>query len=198
MGKVFFYMTVSVDGFVAGPADDVDRLFRWYFSGDTEIPIAGSPTLEGLKGKCRDPARREPDGRGDGHRSPELRHRTGLGCNSPTSPCFVPPHSVPDDWAHEGSPFVFVTDGIQSAIGQAKRAAGQGDSTRHADSAPAGPQRRSGRRDPHRPRATASWPGRSPLRSPHDRADRSRDHSIRAGAGRHAPSLPSCAMIEPR
>ena len=45
MGKVFFYMTVSVDGFVAGPADEVDRLFRWYFSGDTEIPIPGSPTL---------------------------------------------------------------------------------------------------------------------------------------------------------
>ena len=45
MGKVFFYMTVSVDGFVAGPADEVDRLFRWYFSGDTEIAIPGSPTL---------------------------------------------------------------------------------------------------------------------------------------------------------
>ena len=45
MGKVVFYMTVSVDGFVAGPDDDVGRLFAWYFSGDVEIPIPGSPTL---------------------------------------------------------------------------------------------------------------------------------------------------------
>jgi dihydrofolate reductase len=47
------------------------------------------------------------------------------GGNPPTSPCFVLTHSVPDDWANEGSPFVFVTDGIESAIGQAKQAAGE-------------------------------------------------------------------------
>jgi hypothetical protein len=39
MGKVNFYMTVSLDGFIAGPNNEVDRLFRWYLSGDTEIPI---------------------------------------------------------------------------------------------------------------------------------------------------------------
>ena len=49
------------------------------------------------------------------------------GGNPPTSPCFVLTHSVPDDWAHEGSPFVFVTDGIGSAIRQAKQAAGEKD-----------------------------------------------------------------------
>ena len=40
MGKVVFSMTVSLDGFVVGPNDEVDRLLRWYFSGDT-------PLLEG-------------------------------------------------------------------------------------------------------------------------------------------------------
>ena len=48
MGKVTFNITVSLDGFVAGPNDDPenglgdggDRLFEWYFSGDTEIPIS--------------------------------------------------------------------------------------------------------------------------------------------------------------
>ena len=46
MGKVVFNMTMSLDGFVAGSndgpenglGDGGDRLFEWYFSGDTEIP----------------------------------------------------------------------------------------------------------------------------------------------------------------
>jgi hypothetical protein len=48
MGKVVFNMTVSLDGFVAGPNDNPenglgdggDALFNWYFSGDTEVPIS--------------------------------------------------------------------------------------------------------------------------------------------------------------
>jgi len=36
-------------------------------------------------------------------------------------------HHVPQDWVREGSPFVFVTDGVESAIRQAKEAAGDKD-----------------------------------------------------------------------
>jgi hypothetical protein len=32
MGTVVFHETVSVDGFVAGPNDEVDQLFRWYMT----------------------------------------------------------------------------------------------------------------------------------------------------------------------
>ena len=39
MGKVTFNMSVSLDGFVAGPNDEVDQLFGWYFSGEKEIPV---------------------------------------------------------------------------------------------------------------------------------------------------------------
>lgn len=55
MGKVVFNMTVSLDGFVAGPndgpenglGDGGDALFNWYFSGDTELSISeGTPTLK--------------------------------------------------------------------------------------------------------------------------------------------------------
>ena len=125
MGKVFFYMTVSVDGFVAGPADEVDRLFRWYFSGDTEIPIPGSPTLKVSKESAEIllDASRTGGAMVTGRRNFDIAQ--AWGGNPPTSPCFVLTHSVPDDWAHEGSPFVFVTDGIESAIGQAKEAAGE-------------------------------------------------------------------------
>ena len=48
MAKVVFNMTMSLDGFVAGPNDGPDNglgdggeaLFKWYSSGDTEIPIS--------------------------------------------------------------------------------------------------------------------------------------------------------------
>ena len=40
-------------------------------------------------------------------------------------PIFVLTHSVPDGWDYEGSPFTFVTDGVQSAVEQARAAAGE-------------------------------------------------------------------------
>ena len=47
MGKVAFNMTMSLDGFVAGPNDSPenglgdggDGLFTWYFSGETEVVL---------------------------------------------------------------------------------------------------------------------------------------------------------------
>jgi dihydrofolate reductase len=42
-------------------------------------------------------------------------------------PVFVLTHSVPPEWVHEGSPFTFVRDGLESAVAQAKAAAGDKD-----------------------------------------------------------------------
>ena len=127
MGKVVFYMTVSLDGFVAGPNDNVERLFRWYFSGDIEIPIPGSPTLRVSPESAE--VLLEASGTGGamvtGRRNFELAG--AWGGNPPTSPCFVLTHNVPDAWADDGSPFTFVTDGIESAVRQAREAAGDGD-----------------------------------------------------------------------
>jgi dihydrofolate reductase len=36
-------------------------------------------------------------------------------------------HIIPQQWVYEGSPFTFVTDGVESAIRQAKQAAGDKD-----------------------------------------------------------------------
>lgn len=127
MGRVIFYMTVSVDGFVAGPNDEVDRLFAWYFGGDVEIPIPGSPTLR-VSRESADvllDATRSGGAMVTGRRNFDLAR--GWGGDPPTSPCFVVTHSVPKEWVSEGSPFVFVTDGIESAIRQAKEAAGDKD-----------------------------------------------------------------------
>jgi dihydrofolate reductase len=40
-------------------------------------------------------------------------------------PIFVLTHTVPDGWDYEGSPFTFVTDGVDSAVEQAQEVAGE-------------------------------------------------------------------------
>ncbi|HEX8439845.1 MAG TPA: dihydrofolate reductase, partial [Archangium sp.] len=60
MAKVIAIMSMSLDGFVADPADGVGEVFDWYFnSGDVEINSGGSdpmtfkvsgPSAEHLRG----------------------------------------------------------------------------------------------------------------------------------------------------
>jgi dihydrofolate reductase len=38
MGKVFTHMTMSLDGFIADPNDQVGELFDWYEAGDLTVP----------------------------------------------------------------------------------------------------------------------------------------------------------------
>lgn len=126
MGKVIFNMSMSLDGFVAGPNDEVDRLFKWYFSGDTEVPFAGTDLVfklsrasaERLQGASTVvgaivTGRRNFDVAGAWGGSPPLGVRH-----------FVVTHNVPQEWAGEGSMFMFVTDGVESAVEKAKQAAG--------------------------------------------------------------------------
>src|SRR5262249_13380236 len=42
----------------------------------------------------------------------------------PDAPYFVVTHTIPQEWVKPGSPFTFVTDGVESAIEKAKRTAG--------------------------------------------------------------------------
>ncbi len=39
-------------------------------------------------------------------------------------PAFVVSHTISQEWVYEGSPFTFVTDGVESAVEQAKAVAG--------------------------------------------------------------------------
>ena len=127
MDKVVFSNTVSLDGFVTGPNDDVTRLFEWYFSGDTEISIPGSPVL---KVSPVSAARIEEEIRTvgamvTGRRTFDIAG--AWGGNPPSAPCFVVTHTVPQEWVKSGSPFTFVADGVEDAVRQAKRAAGDKD-----------------------------------------------------------------------
>ena len=133
MGKVIFNMTMSLDGFVAGPNDSPENglgdggegLFNWYFNGDTDVFISeGTPPLKVSKQSAElMKAAFGKLGAGIwGRRTFDIAH--GWGGNPPGSPAFIVTHNVPQEWVKEGSPFTFVTDGVESAIRQAKEVAG--------------------------------------------------------------------------
>ena len=136
MGKVVFNMTMSLDGFVAGPndgpgnglGDGGDVLFKWYFNGDTEIPISdGQMTLK-VSAQSAEILKEAFTTYGAGVWGRKTFDIAGAwGGHPPGSPCFILTHHVPQEWVKEGSPFIFVTDGIESAIRQAKQAAGDKD-----------------------------------------------------------------------
>jgi dihydrofolate reductase len=55
-------------------------------------------------------------------------HARGWGGRHPMRvPVFVVTHTVPREWIYKGSPFTFVTDGIESAVEQAQGVAGSKD-----------------------------------------------------------------------
>ena len=136
MGKVVFNMTVSLDGFVAGPNDGPDNglgdggdaLFNWYFSGDTEIILSeGTPVLNvsSQSAKLLKEAFEKYGAGVWGRKTFDIAH--AWGGHPPGTPCFIVTHTLPQEWNYEGSPFTFVTDGVESAIRQAKEAAGDKD-----------------------------------------------------------------------
>ncbi len=133
MGKVVFNMTMSLDGFVAGPNDNPenglgdggDSLFKWYFGGDTEIPISDGNMVLKVSSQSAEILKESFKTYGAGvwgRRTFDIAH--AWGGHPPGSPCFIVTHDIPQEWVYEGSPFTFVTDGVESAIRKAKKAAG--------------------------------------------------------------------------
>jgi dihydrofolate reductase len=136
MGKVTFDITMSLDGFVAGPNDGPDNglgdggdaLFNWYFSGDTELLISeGTPPLR-VSARSAEIIKEALDSYGSGVWGRRTFDIAGAwGGHPPGTPAFIVTHDVPQEWVYEGSPFTFVTDGVESAIRQAREAAGGRD-----------------------------------------------------------------------
>jgi dihydrofolate reductase len=136
MSKVVFNMTVSLDGFVAGPNDSPekglgdggDALFKWYFTGDTEIPISDGNMVLKVSPQSAEVLKKAFEHYGAGVWGKRTFDIAGAwGGYPPGSPALIVTHNVPQEWVYEGSPFIFVTDGVESAILQAKQAAGDKD-----------------------------------------------------------------------
>ena len=126
MSKVFALMSVSLDGFVADRNDGVAEVFDWYMnSGDVEIKVGGSdpmtfhvsqPSADYLRGTIS-----EIGAMISGRRT--FDKAEGWGGNHAWGPAFVLTHHIPDGWPRPNSTVHFVTDGIESAVNQAKAAA---------------------------------------------------------------------------
>ena len=126
MGNVITNLSMSLDGFIAGLDDDVRQVFAWYESGDTVFTMPGSERtfkVSRVSAAWLEASTAQVGAIVYGRKVFDLTK--GWGGHPPLGvPCFIVTHQVPDAWVYEGSPFTFVTDGIESAIEQAKAVAG--------------------------------------------------------------------------
>jgi dihydrofolate reductase len=126
MTKLIAIMSMSLDGFVADPDDGVAEVFDWYFaSGDVEVRTGGS---DPMTFRVSEPSAEHIRGLTSGLGAVLTGRRTfdvaqGWGGNHWWGPAFVLTHHVPDGWPRADSTVHFVTDGLESAVTQAKAAA---------------------------------------------------------------------------
>ena len=126
MSKVVAIMSMSLDGYVADRNDGVAEVFDWYFSsGNVEIQTGGSdPMTFKVSGPSAEHLRSLTSGLGamlTGRRTFEVAQ--GWNGNHAWGPAFVLTHDIPARWPRPNSTVHFVTDGLESAVNQAKAAA---------------------------------------------------------------------------
>src|SRR3712207_3172350 len=137
MGKVAMGLSMSLEGFIAGPNDGPkaplgeggERLLAWYSGGDTEYRLPGTEMVfmvSPLSAELLCETRTTTGALVTGRRTFDLTN--GWGGRHPLDvPVFVVTHTVPQEWDSEESPFTFVTDGLERAVEQAKAVAGDKD-----------------------------------------------------------------------
>ena len=132
MSKVVIDMSMSLDGFVAGPEDGQahplgrhggEHVFDWYFSGNEEYR---HPLFRPEPGVNRDQVElmfAESGAFIFGRRTYEIAK--GWGGSHPVNgaPIFVLTSRPPADYPRGPSHLTFVTDGVESAIRQARAVA---------------------------------------------------------------------------
>lgn len=134
MGKVMSGLTMSLDGFIAAPNDGPEnplgeggmRLFDWYSSGDTEYVVPSGEMTFKVSKQSAEMLREVFSSIGaivTGRRTFDITNGWG-GKHPLDAPVFVLTHNVPEGWDYDGSPFTFVTDGVESAVEKAKAVAG--------------------------------------------------------------------------
>jgi dihydrofolate reductase len=137
MGKVSTGLSISLDGFIAGPndgpesplGDGGERLFAWYSGGDTDYRLPGTEMVFRVSPQSAELLREAHSKMGafvTGRRTFDITN--GWGGSPPLGvPTFVVTHTIPQQWVYEGSPFTFVTDGVESAVELARAVAGDKD-----------------------------------------------------------------------
>lgn len=128
-GEVVMAAAVSLDGFLAAEDDQVGSLHDFYFNGDTPITAPNREFHVSFKSSPAS-ARYLGDAWSRVGAIVMGRHLFDItngwdGVPVVGDRVFVVTHSVPTDWEYlDTAPFTFVTDGVASAIAQAKALAG--------------------------------------------------------------------------
>jgi dihydrofolate reductase len=142
MAKVSVALTMSLDGFIAGPNDGAElplgeggtRLFNWYFDGDTAVRRYQEAARRGvsvppfkLSSSSAEVFEELIESGGavvTGRRTYDIAGAWGGNGPLPGVPLFVVTHNVPEHVPQGESHYTFVTQGVESAIEQARAAAG--------------------------------------------------------------------------
>ena len=111
MGTVFLDMVMSLDGFVAGPNNEDSGLHDWYFAPSGHAVAVIDELLEGIGAMIlgKHSFGDQPDGFDTPYKVPH----------------FIITHAARPSVARDGVDFIFVDDGIESALAKAKVAAGE-------------------------------------------------------------------------
>src|SRR2546423_800297 len=126
MGKVIMAAVASLDGFIADLDDAVGPLFDWYFNGDVEVTGTDPERVFRVSEASARHLRSSWPTIGAvviGRRLFDLTNGWN-GVPGVGEHVFVVPHQAPTDWPSRDAPYTFVTDGVRSAIEQAKAFAG--------------------------------------------------------------------------
>ncbi|WP_119072162.1 dihydrofolate reductase family protein [Aggregatilinea lenta] len=130
MGTLGAGFSMSLDGFIAGPGDDTRHVFAWMFQGNRDVQVSIGDEDLNLKLTSEGEGQREDMAQAlgvilSGRRMFDVAQAWG-GKHPLDVPIVVLTHQPPQEWVDKpDSPFVFVTDGLESAVAKAKEIAGE-------------------------------------------------------------------------
>ena len=127
MGTTSIFAAVSLDGFIAMDDDTVGPLFDWYGNGDVEGTFSDESRVFRTTRATADFLQSFAPGIAAGVIGRRLFDITNGWNGVPANGehVFVVTHEPPVDWEYrDTAPFTFVTDGVRSAIEQARAFAG--------------------------------------------------------------------------
>ena len=120
---------MSLVGVIAGPNDEVDRLFQWYSIGGTNHTVSSGGQEFKMSSEGADFIKEAGHAVGalvTDRRTFDVSHAWG-GKHLMNVPIVVVTHTIPQEWVKKDSPFTFVTTGVKDAIRTAKKIAGKKD-----------------------------------------------------------------------
>jgi dihydrofolate reductase len=122
------FAAVSLDGYIAQPDDGVAELFDFYGAGDVEVAPGDPDRVFALERSSADWITEVFSSIGAMVVGRHLfDHTNGWDGRPPAGKhVVVATHRAPTDWPFPDAPFTFVTDGVASAVEQARALAGDG------------------------------------------------------------------------